>query len=278
MNKDLIKRGIEKMGANVAFTGLHSFRRSALDFDIDVVEDKKKGSFFSFGVADEDVFNDFTILDIDPKDRHLLLMKKEKIMARDGKNVMDMIKHRLLLGHDERDWFCAAVPGNASTIQQAKDELRPDAATHSIKKRGKIKNRNKRKNKGFKRQGEWFFIPTNLNLDDEIIHSNEPIVRTGGGKPHIVSEIVRMGGHTVYTHPLFEGEIGQEQYSEIMKDPTTDSTHKIGWQTWTRDATVYGRGTVRHPDHKTIKLPGWHLILANLEDKTPLRRNLTFLD
>jgi len=277
MNKELIKRSIEKMGADVVFTGLSPFRRGGLDFDIDIASGKK-GSFFSFSVQDENTFNDFTILDIDPKDRHLLLMKKRKIMARDGKNVMDVIKDRLLLGHDERDWFCAAVPGNASTVQQAKDSLRPDLATASIKKRGKLKNRNKRKNKGFVRQGEWFFIPINSNFENEITFKNEPIVRAGGGKPHIVGEIIRRGGTTVYTHPLFEGEISQEAHSKIMKDPTTTSTHKIGWQTWTKDARVFGRGTVRHPDHKTINLPGWHEIVPNTEDKTALRRNLTFLD
>jgi len=269
MNKDLIKRGIEKIGANVVFTNLSPFRRGELDFDIDVVSDKK-GSFFSFGVIDESIFDGFTVLDINPKDRHLLLMKKRPVLSRDGKNVVDVLKDRLLLGHDERDWFCAAVPGNVSTVQQAKDSLRPDVATKSIKKRGKLKNRNKRRNKGFIRQGEWFFIPVDLDIDDSIIHTNEPIVRQGGGKPHIVEEIVRSGGKSVYVN-------GDRKITTIEYDKLPTSS-KFMWSQRVEDAKVYGRGAVRHPDHKTIMLNKWHEIVPNTEDKTTIRSNLSFLD
>ena len=45
-----------------------------------------------------------------------------------------------------------------------------------------------------------------------------------------------------------------------------------------RDANVYARGRVRHPDHKTIFLNGWHRVLMNTENEAPGMRKVVFLD
>ena len=58
------------------------------------------------------------VVDCQPKDRHLLLM------AREG-----LTKQKFLCGHDERDWFVAAVPGNTTSVSDAKDRLRPAAVS-----------------------------------------------------------------------------------------------------------------------------------------------------
>jgi len=224
-------------------------------------------------VVEERVLNSFTVLDVDAKDRHLLLMRKETVLNRRNEP-MDFNKFKFLLGHDERDWFVAGVPdgSTASTVQAAKDILRPDVATRSIKKRGKLKNRNKRRNKGFVRQGEWFFVPASRDFEDALVLKNEPIVRAGGGKPHIVSEVVRIGGRIVHVRWDHPDGLSEEEFKKIPKED------RRGFRRMVADAKVYGRGVVRHPDHKTIKLPGWHEVVPNTENNASQMGSMTFLD
>ena len=41
------------------------------------------------------------------------------------------------------------------------------------------------------KQGEWFFIPAlDVQVDEKLILSNEPI-RRGGGKPHVCEQLCR---------------------------------------------------------------------------------------
>jgi hypothetical protein len=117
------------------------------------------------------------VVDIDPKGRHLLLMSE-----------IDGTKEKYLCGHDERDWFVAAVPGRPSNIVQAMEALKPAAAREAQNRKGvRKKNRNKRKNKGFIRQGEWFFLPApDLKPDKIRIVGPEPITRDRNSKPHMV--------------------------------------------------------------------------------------------
>jgi hypothetical protein len=46
----------------------------------------------------------------------------------------------------------------------------------------------------------------------------------------------------------------------------------------TRDADVYATGAVRHPDHATIRLDGWHRVVMNTEQRARAMRNVVFLD
>jgi hypothetical protein len=45
-----------------------------------------------------------------------------------------------------------------------------------------------------------------------------------------------------------------------------------------RDALVYVKGTIRHADHATITLNGWHRVVMNEERKAKAMRNVAFLD
>ena len=45
-----------------------------------------------------------------------------------------------------------------------------------------------------------------------------------------------------------------------------------------RNPGVYVRGSVRHADHKTIVLRGWHQVLMNTEGQALAMRNVAFLD
>jgi len=54
------------------------------------------------------------------------------------------------------------------------------------------------KNRTFRRQGEWFFVPeATPAVDDKVILRNEPL-RRGAGKPHLVEQLFRTAGGTVH--------------------------------------------------------------------------------
>jgi len=45
-----------------------------------------------------------------------------------------------------------------------------------------------------------------------------------------------------------------------------------------RNPRAFVRGTVRHSDHKTIFLEGWHEVFMNTETQAAAMRNVAFLD
>jgi hypothetical protein len=45
-----------------------------------------------------------------------------------------------------------------------------------------------------------------------------------------------------------------------------------------RDPTAYARGKISHPDHATIRLPDWHRIEMNTENRSRAMAHVAFLD
>lgn len=205
------------------------------------------------------------VLDVDARDQHLLLMASDEESG---------VNQKFLCGHDERDWFAAAVPAASISVVDAKDRLMPPGAKRSFASReGRNKRRHKRHNKGYIRQGEWFFIPQeNVRFTTPVIFRNEPFVRPGGGKPHIIEEIIRDGGEAVYVHRKYAlygiTRAAYEQRKESVRRAS-------GWVIQRRNPQVFARGKVRHPDHKTIVLNGWHRVEINREDRPDA---LVFID
>ena len=60
---------------------------------------------------------DVSVMQSVPKERHLLLA-----VSKTGEQPQ---LDRFLCGHDEREWFVAAVPGGASSVRQAMEALQP---------------------------------------------------------------------------------------------------------------------------------------------------------
>jgi hypothetical protein len=203
------------------------------------------------------------ILDCQPKDRHLLLM------AREGRT-----KQKFLCGHDERDWFVASVPGTTTSVGDAKDRLRPAAATEALARYGvPARKRHRRHNPAFIRQGEWFFVPApELEVDERYVLRLEPLRRPGGGKAHVVQELYRRGGEAVMVHlRLAPDGLDMEAYRALPDAKRRES----GWRPMRRNPEAYARGSIRHPDHATVRLQGWHRIHLNAEERTA---SLGFLD
>ena len=82
-----------------------------VDYAVDLRRDGA-GQFFELSLPShlsETV--ETTVLQCEPRQRHLLLL----IRKTEGQRHLD----RFLCGHDEREWFVAAVPGGASSVRQA---------------------------------------------------------------------------------------------------------------------------------------------------------------
>lgn len=113
------------------------------------VQADHNGEFFEI-VRPPGIEADINVLDVQPAERHLLLL------VRDGKD-----KSKFLCGHDERHWFVAGIPESApvGTVRQAKEALKP-AEVQSAQARQRLRSaaRSRRKNAAYRRQGEWFFL------------------------------------------------------------------------------------------------------------------------
>jgi hypothetical protein len=72
------------------------------------------------------------------------------------------------------------------------DALQPkDVRDALARDRVSSRKRYERKNRAFRRQGEWFFVPEPLLVvDEKLVLRNKPL-RRGPGKPHLVEGQVR---------------------------------------------------------------------------------------
>lgn len=272
MDINLISRHFASIGADllVDLSGRHRSRRivSGGDYELNI-EERKNGERFILSIR-EDVADRYEFLPLDkrPKQRHLLLL---------ARHLDTGDKRKFLCGHDERHWFVAGVPeGRGITgVRPAMDALKPDIAiARQIRSGVKPKDWHRRRNGGFIRQGEWFFIPSpEFRLNDlRLILRNEPL-RRGLGKPHTVAELYRTAGTVVYVSRHSPNGITEDEYKALIQ-----RRPKAGGWNWTimrRDPIVYVRGAVRHEDHRTIELPFWHRVLLSNERND---RAVAFLD
>jgi len=273
MDANLLKTKFEKLGARATIRPLvrNRWRPAPGPVVIDIGNDRH-GEFFDIQAGDH---ADVEVLDVQPKDRHLLLMVRQ-LADRPG---LPDTKDKFLCGHDERHWFVAGVPEKApvSTVVTAKEALKPDAVRDRERgKKGKRKKRLRRKTDVFIRQGEWFFIPApEVKVNDKMIFTSEPISR-GRGKPHMCEELYREDGTTVYVCGQHPNGLTTDEYRKLLK--ANPDAAKWNWRTMARNPVVYVRGKVWHPDHATIRLDGWHRVEMNTENRSRAMAQVAFLD
>lgn len=273
MDTTLITSKFERLGARATIRPLvrNRWRQTAGPVVIDIGHDRH-GEFFDIQANDD---ADVDVLDVQPKDRHLLLMVRQPAERLHQPDTKD----KFLCGHDERHWFVAGVPEKApvSTVVTAKEALKPDVVrSREQGKKGKRKKRLRRKTDAFVRQGEWFFIPApDVKVNEKMIFTSEPISR-GRGKPHMVEELYREGGTTVYVCGRHPNGLTTDEYRKLLK--RTPEATKWGWRAMARDPVVYVRGRVWHPDHATIRLDGWHRVEMNTENRSRAMASVAFLD
>jgi hypothetical protein len=263
-----IENKFAQMGARVKFrTELESRWRiwPVTRFSLDVREDKR-GTFFELSVPAQDA-PEMQVLEVRPELRHLLLLVRQE-----GR------KDKFLCGHDERHWFTCAVPGDSvSSIRTAFAALKPREVLEAEQAQTLSEyERQRRRNRAYRRQGEWFFLPQpEFSAQGCIVHRNEPI-RRGSGKPHWCEELVRGGGDLVYVSFQHPNGLTQREYEKLLE--RNPSAKRINWSRMVRDAGVYVRGRISHPDHATIVLLEWHRVLMNSEHQAAAARNVAFLD
>lgn len=268
MDIQLLEKHFGKIGARLK-VGLAAPNRWRNRAGINILQDKE-GEYFDIKFLENDNV-EYEVLDLQKDMRHLLLMARRETG-----------KEKFLCGHDERHWFVCAVPGKSVTnVVKAMEALQPAAVRGQIQTTiRRHKNRLQRKNEAFIRQGEWFFVPTpelvvrsTFNIP---IHKNEPISRGNGSKSHVCEEVYRTRGDSVWVCSRYPSGVSVSRYREILKsNPKAGSWN---WRMMQINAAVYARGTVRHPDHKTIRLNGWHQIFMNTENEAPGMQHVVFLD
>jgi len=224
-----------------------------------------RGEYFELHFAGDGQAVELEVVDVQPRDRHLLLL------ARVGQE-----KSKFLCGHDERRWYVAAVPESArgvSGVAAAKAALQPDDVRELVARK-RPKDPFRRRNTAYVRQGEWFFVPAaGIDPPAASVLRDEPLTR-GRGTAHVMQFAYRRGGTVVYVNQRHPAGISETRYARL----TPDQRRSGSWERLVRDPEVYAKGAVRHPDHATIRLAGWHRVLMNTEQGARAMRHVAFLD
>ena len=159
MDTNLLDKMFSRIGARLKVADRPARRASGV-ISLDVQADRK-GEFFEIA-RQPGAEAEIAVLDVQPADRHLLLL------VREGKE-----KSKFLCGHDERHWFVAGIPEKApvGTVRQAKEALKPAEVQVAQARKGlRAKARNRRKNAAYRRQGEWFFMPVaDMAVDEKLV-------------------------------------------------------------------------------------------------------------
>jgi hypothetical protein len=268
MDIEQLQKQFGRIGARLQITIIEVARFSRRRAGIDIGEDKS-GQYFDLRVEPNDTVA-YEVVDLQPKLRHLLLMARRE----------DSLKEKYLCGHDERHWFVCAVPERRSLVNvvAAMEALQPAEVRAAIERAAcRPKDRLSRHNAAFVRQGEWFFLPDpDVIVDEKLVYRNEPISRGRGSKPHMCQFLYRNGGEAVMVCSRHPSGVTPEQYRRIIQ--ANPEAIKWNWRGMQRNATVYVRGQISHPDHKTIRLDEWHRVLMNTENEAPAHRHVVFLD
>lgn len=268
MDTNLLDLKFARIGARLKVADRPARRpRTSGPISFDVQADRK-GEFFEI-VRQPGVDVEVAVLDVQPADRHLLLL------VREGKD-----KSKFLCGHDERHWFVAGIPETArvGTVRQAKEALKPAEVQSAQARKGlRARARSRRKNAAYIRQGEWFFLPVaHMWVDEKLVRRDEPLTRGNGGKPHRAEFCYRTGGETVYVCSRHPNGVTEAEYKVILAG--SPKAKGWGWRTMRRNPGVYVKGRIRHADHATVTLYGWHQVLMNTEGQSKAMRNVAFLD
>ncbi len=260
MDTRVLERRFAEIGARVTVEGPP---RGSPRID---VRSDRRGEYFDIRFRGGGNDADLSVVDSRPRDRHLLML------VRSGRE-----KSKFLCGFDERHYFVAAIPESArgvTGVNTARAALQPEAVREAVD-RNRPKDRFRRRNAAYVRQGEWFFVPEpDLVVDEKDIVRNEPLNRGGGSTSHIMELACRSGGATVYVNRRHQAGLTEDRFRALSEHERRTG----GWTRMVRDADVFAKGAIRHPDHATIVLPGWHRVLMNTEQRARAMRHVVFLD
>jgi hypothetical protein len=194
-------------------------------FYVDVAKQQRAERFRLYVHPDAEIY----LREKRPASRHMMLQVRCFPNRADQPEVRN-----LLLGHDERQLF-VVQRGTVNTLADAFDSLKPPQVRWA-------------ENRGLKviRQGDWFFLPLRSTWLD---HDGSP------------------GGVPADGQPL--GGINARSLGITVGNPHTAEEQRITIRRWwTGTQTITGitltvRGKIRHSEHSTVELRGWHQAFQN---------------
>lgn len=258
--------GFKKAGIPLEFRNDNTFpgisgEQAALTFRVGV---ETRTGQERIRLAPGDDSNNIRVLDIDPKKQQLVLMVKEparefKIRNRfvsshapESEQFQTVktpsVARRVLMGMDETHLFVTQLPSNGpiTTIKQAHDALRPRLVHET---------------KGWKRQGEWFFVPVTASEarilasgeNCRLSHDRDVEDATSRGTGRVAR--ARFRTHQAKDRMDYFGDpaIRPSVFPAASPDRAI------------RPTKIFVRGDIKHPDHKNLKLRDWHRVMLNLE-------------
>ena len=158
-------------------------------------------------------------------------------------------------------------------VATAKVALQPELVRAAVG-RARPKDPLRRRNSAYVRQGEWFFVPApELDPPAALVLRSEPLSR-GRGQAHMIEHAYRRGGQLVWVNRRNPGGISDARYGRL----TGEERRNGGWTRFVRDPELFAKGAIRHPDHATIVLRGWHRVVMNTEQGARAMRHVAFLD
>jgi hypothetical protein len=255
MSTEVLERRFAAIGAGVRLLGRPPHGVPSVDVS---------GSFFTLRFPGKGPAVGVEVVDVAPRDRHLLLL------VRNGDQ-----KSKFLCGHDERRWFVAAVPEDArgvTGVTAAKAALQPELVRSAV---GRVRPKDpfRRRNAAYVRQGEWFFVPApRLDPPAALVFHDELLSR-GRGNAHVLEQAYGRGGRTIYVSRTHPSGISEAAFRQL-----TAAERRGSWTPMVRDPEVYAKGAVRHPDHATIVLPGSHRVRMNTEQSARAMQHVAFID
>jgi len=262
MSSEILARHFAEMGARVRVPDGPWLGAPTIDVGAD-----RRGEYFDLRFPGRGPQTAVEAVHVDRADRHLLLL------VREGAE-----KSRFLCGQDERHWFVAAVPEAArgvTGVDTAKLALQPAAVRTQAERVLRPKERFRRRNAAFVRQGEWFFVPVSgIDPRPAEVLRREPLSRGTGSKPHVIELAYRRGGTVVYVTRHNPRGISEASYARLPESRRRGG----GYLRQVRDPELYAKGAIRHPDHATIVLGDWHRVLMNTENQATAMRHVAFID
>jgi hypothetical protein len=260
MQTELLDRRFGVIGARLKLAGPQT-GGPRIDIGVDA-----RGEFFDIDFSGAGDAVELDVVDVDRATRHLLLLARRR-----GQ------KSKFLCGHDERHWFVAAVPEDArgvTGVAAARAALQPNIIRAAVVK-ARPKDPLRRRNAAYLRQGEWFFIrEPRLDPPDYLVLHREPLTRGRGSKPHILERAYRRGGETVWVNRRYPRGISDAHYRRL----SNAERRGRGWIPLARDPKLFAMGAVRHSDHATLVLDGWHRVVMNTEQRASAMQHVVFLD
>ena len=215
------------------------------------VRDDRKGEFFEIA-RQPGVDPEVAVLDVQPADRHLLLL------VREGGE-----KQKFLCGHDERHWFVAAIPETApvGTVRRPRRRSSPPRSRPPRPGRGsgpRPATAARTPPTAARASGSSSRSPASpWTRSWSCATSRSPGQRRQAALGRVLLPDGRRDGLRLLPAPQrrHRGAVPRQILAGSPK------AKGVGLAGHAAESGVYVRGRVRHADHETITLHGWHRVL-----------------